>query len=143
MSENKIKSYDRKMYDLKTNKLFFYCRQYVMHRSRTVFDFEPEMHYCKLRRNNKVYIMTFDTNKDYYDFVVIDNNAIYFNFVSPVYHNIYDFINALDYHIKYGKEWISECKHNIFNNKNEFINCIIKVKQAASGLNKYKLVRVL
>ena len=125
-------------YDIATNKIYYYFRQYVYHRG-VKFKFSPENNYCRVNIKGKRYIITMDTKNNYFDFIVVDNNAIWIDYVSPAYYNVFDFLNALDYYIKNKKDW--DKKHNIFNERNEFKNCIIKVKHG--GKKRYKLMKVL
>lgn len=127
-------------YDIPINKIYYYFRQYIYH-TCSRFIFSPDNNFCRIGINNKVFIITMDTKNNYYDFSVVDNNAIWIDYVSPAFNNVFDFLNAIDYYIKNKKEWNKSLNYTIFNNKNEFINCIIKMKHG--GKNRYKLTRIL
>lgn len=127
-------------YDIATNKIYYYFRQYKYHTGSS-FIFSPDSSFCKIKIINKVFIITMNTKINYYNFTVVDNNAVWIDYVSPAFNNVFDFLNAIDYYIKNKKEWNKSLNYTIFNDKNEFINCIIKMKHG--GKNRYKLTRIL
>jgi len=128
-------------YDYKANKIYYYIRQYKLQRDKC-FILSPLNKFCIVNIKGLKYVITLDTENDYYDFIVILMLRAEIKYVSLQFNNIYDFLNALDYYIKYGKEWTKETNHTIFNEKGEFKNCIIKIK-TGGGLDRYSYAKIL
>ena len=128
-------------YDYKANKVYYYFRQYKVQRDKC-FIFSPINKFCTLSINKLKYVMTVDTENDYYDFTVIYTLNPSIRYVSPQFNNVFDFLNAVDYYVKFEKEWTKETNHTIFNEKNEFINCIVRIK-TGGGLDRYSYAKIL